>query len=41
MKNLTTRKSYSAPKINRIGNISKLTLKTGSQVDGGTLPGFV
>jgi hypothetical protein len=40
MKKLTTRKSYSAPKINRIGNISKLTLKTGSSNDAG-LPGFI
>jgi hypothetical protein len=41
MKNVATKKSYSAPKINRIGKISKLTLKGGSQTDAGTEPGFI
>lgn len=28
------KKAYSAPKIKTLGNVKKLTLKTGSSVDG-------
>ncbi len=41
MKISLTKKNYFTPKVNKIGKVSRLTLKTGSSVDGGTLPGFI
>jgi hypothetical protein len=32
---------YTTPQVIKLGKVSKLTLKTGSTVDGGTEPGFV